>query len=101
MGGDQTTREVRVVQSYAKSMILSSYLYLTCLKVLYRLICSSVSKFQFIGIKSKSTSQDLMAKTYSENWLFTYQFFNLFDRIGHAGRIPWSVGEKNSIRIKF
>ena len=55
---------------------------------------------KFVRSGAQSKSHNLMAQAYSKNRLLTDELANISSGVIHGCRIPWSIRQKNAIRIK-
>src|SRR5207244_8553510 len=81
-------------------MVLRSDRDLAGAQIFHRLSRATMSKLEFECRSAKSEAEHLMPKANPEDRFFAHQTAHGFMCIGKRGRITWSVGKKNSVRIK-
>ena len=69
------------------------------LVILYRMVPSMMSAFEFVGFTVQRQSQNLMPEADPENRKNPKQAADFFNSAFHCGRITGAVGKKNTIRI--
>ena len=76
---------------HTETVVLCSNLYLSCQKILDRMVCASMAELQFKGLSAKGKTQDLMAQTDTKDGIIFYQVSDGMNSIGDRFRISWSV----------
>ena len=70
-------------------------------EILDWLVSTAMPEFQFEGLPAKGVGKDLMAETNAEDRFFPNEFPDLGMDIVECFRVTGSVGQEDSIRIKF
>ena len=82
-----------------KAVVLGRDLDVACQKILYRMVRTTVTKFQFICFTTKGKPQKLMAQADSKNGIIRNQPLDVINSIGNGLGVPGAIGKQDAIRV--
>lgn len=84
---------------YTEAVVLGGNLHLACQKILYRVVCTTVTEFQLIGLAAKGKPQELVAQANPEDGIVWNQAFDGVNGIGDRLGVPGAIGKYDAIGI--
>src|SRR5215216_2986051 len=83
-----------------EAMILGCDLDLTRIELLHRMVGAAVAELQFERLTSNRKPENLVTETDAERRnIRAHQLPNVVDGVGQRCGIPWSVAEKDPVRL--